>query len=79
MRREPKLISIAGDDGHGCHRQPPVHVQENDHRDEQADDRDGGRDERHLEEPGGRVHVAGQTGQDATRLHSLIGGGYGSA
>jgi len=37
--------------------------------DGQADERQGRGHERHLEEPGGGVHVPGQAGQDAAGLH----------
>ena len=48
---------------------PPVQEQEHAYGDEQAEDRNGGRHDRHLQEAGGGVYVAGQTGQDAARLH----------
>ena len=50
-------------------RQPPVQRQQHADGDEQPDERDGRRDDRHLQQAGRRVHVAGQARQDAAGLH----------
>ena len=71
MRRaKAKLISMApGMMARAVSASRQFSVNSNAHGDEQADDRDGGRHDGHLQQPGRRVHVAGQAGQDAAGLH----------
>ena len=71
MRRaNAKLISIdAGNDRQRHQRQPPVERQQHDDGDDQPDQRDRRRDDRHLQQAGRRVDVAGEARQDAAGLH----------
>ncbi len=50
-------------------RQPPVQRQQQPHGDDQADDRDGGRHDGHLQQAGRGVHVPREAGQNAAGLH----------
>ena len=59
----------AGDDGQRRQRQPPVQQQQDGHGDDQPDERDRRRDDRHLQQSGRRLDVAGEPRQDAARLH----------
>jgi hypothetical protein len=59
----------AGNDGHRHHREPPIQRQQDGQCDDQPDDRDRRRDDRHLHQPGSRVDIAGQPRQDPARLH----------
>ena len=59
----------AGNDRESGQRQPPVECEQHDDRYDQADEREGGRHDRHLQQSGRRIHVTGEARQDAARLH----------
>ena len=59
----------AGDDGHRHQREPPVERHQHADADDEPDDGQRRRHDRHLQQAGGRLRVAGEARQDPTRLH----------